>query len=247
MSQIADALDFAHKHGAIHRDVKPANVMVKMTDTPKSAYLVDFGITKMDDGEIGPQGMFLGTPDYASPEQIAGAQALDRRSDVYSLGCTAFETLVGRPPFGDAPNDAARIAAHLQSPIPSARTLRTDLPSEVDRIFAKALAKNREDRYGSCSEFVRELRGAFPEGTHIFRRPPPPGAELPALSLYTPGMASRRKWPWVVVGVAFAVLATTVAYFVTSNRDPGINVSQGPELTTTTTTTSTTTSTTTTT
>jgi serine/threonine protein kinase len=244
LAQIADALDFAHKRGAIHRDVKPANVMVKMTDTPRTAYLVDFGITKMDDGETGPQGMFLGTPDYASPEQISGAQALDRRSDVYSLACTAFEILVGRPPFGDAPNDAARIAAHLQSPIPSARTLRNDLPPEVDRIFAKALAKNREDRYGTCGEFVRELRAAFPEGTHIFRRPPPPGADLPTPALYTPDMAPRRKWPWVVVAVAFAVLATTVAYFVTSRRDPGISVSQGPELTTTTSTTTTTTSTT---
>ena len=231
LAQIADALDFAHKRGAIHRDVKPANIMVKMTDTPKTAYLVDFGITKMDDGETGPPGMFLGTPDYSSPEQISGAQALDRRSDVYSLACTAFEILVGRPPFGDAPNDAARIAAHLQSPIPSARSLRTELPPDVDRIFAKALAKNREDRYSTCSEFVRELRAAFPEGTHIFRRPPPPGADLTAPSLYTPDMAPRRKWPWVVVGVAFAVLATTVAYFVTSSRDPGITAEFGSSAT----------------
>jgi serine/threonine-protein kinase len=132
LTQIADALDFAHKRGAVHRDVKPANVMIKMTDTPRTAYLVDFGITKMDDGETGPQGLFLGTPDYASPEQISGAQALDRRSDVYSLACTAFEVLTGRPPFGDAPNDAARIAAHLQSPVPSARALRPELPPAVD-------------------------------------------------------------------------------------------------------------------
>jgi serine/threonine protein kinase len=244
LTQIADALDFAHKRGAIHRDVKPANVMVKMTDTPRTAYLVDFGITKMDDGETGPQGMFLGTPDYASPEQISGAQALDRRSDVYSLACTAFEVLTGRPPFGDAPNDAARIAAHLQSPVPSARALRPELPPAVDAVFAKALAKNREDRYASCGEFVRELRAVFPEGTHIFRRPPPPGADLPAPSLYTPDMAPRRKWPWVALGVVFAVLLTAVAYFVTSRRDPGISTSVGAPLTTTTTTTSTTTTTT---
>ena len=244
LTQIADALDFAHKRGAIHRDVKPANVMVKMTDTPRTAYLVDFGITKMDDGETGPQGMFLGTPDYASPEQISGAQALDRRSDVYSLACTAFEVLTGRPPFGDAPNDAARIAAHLQSPVPSARAFRPELPPAVDAVFAKALAKNREDRYASCGEFVRELRAVFPEGTHIFRRPPPPGADLPAPSLYTPDMAPRRKWPWVALGVLFAVLLTAVAYFVTSRRDPGISTSVGAPLTTTTTTTSTTTTTT---
>ncbi len=247
LTQIADALDFAHKRGAIHRDVKPANVMVKMTDTPRSAYLVDFGITKMDDGEAGPQGVFLGTPDYASPEQISGAQALDRRADVYSLACTAFEVLTGRPPYGDAPNDAARIACHLQSPVPSARALRPELPPAVDDVFAKALAKNRENRYASCGEFVRELRGVFPAGTHIFRRPPPPGADLPAPSLYTPDMAPRRKWPWVVVGVAFAVLVASIAYFVTSRRDPDIDVSIGGELTTTTTTTTTTTSTTTTT
>ena len=225
LAQIADALDFAHKRGAIHRDVKPANVMVKMTDTPRTAYLVDFGITKMDDGETGPQGMFLGTPDYASPEQISGAQALDRRSDVYSLACTAFEVLTGRPPFGDAPNDAARIAAHLQSPIPSARSLRPELPPAVDDVFAKALAKNREDRYGSCGEFVRELRDVFPAGTHIFRRPPPPGADLPAPSLYTArhgtAAASGRGSP---SASRFVVLATTVAYFVTANRDPGIGV-----------------------
>ena len=102
--------------------------------------------------------------------------------------------------------------------MPSARALRPELPPAVDDVFAKALAKNRENRYGSCGEFVRALRGVFPAGTHIFRRPAPPGADLPAPSLYTADMAPRRKWPWVVVGVAFAVLVATVAYFVTSRR-----------------------------
>ncbi len=121
--------------------------------------------------------------------------------------------------------------------MPSARSLRPELPPAVDAVFAKALAKNREDRYASCGEFVRELRAVFPEGTHIFRRPPPPGADLPVPSLYTPDMAPRRKWPWVALGVVFAVLLTAVAYFVTSSRDPGISTSVGAPLTTTTTTT----------
>jgi serine/threonine protein kinase len=249
LAQVADALDFAHRRRAIHRDVKPANVMVRMTDTPRSAYLVDFGITKMDDGESGPQGLFLGTADYASPEQISGAQGLDRRSDVYSLACTAFETLTGRPPYGDAPNDAARLAAHLQSPIPSAHALRPELPEDIDRVFAKALAKNREDRFDSCGEFVRELRAVFPEGTHIFRRPPPPGAELPPPELLA-NEGPPRKWPWVLLAVFVLLLGTTLAYFLTgSMRNPEISVGTGPELTTTssTTTTSTTTTSTTTT
>ena len=181
--------------------------MIKMTETPRSAYLVDFGITKMGDGNhTSPVGMFLGTPDYASPEQISGAQALDRRADVYSLACTAFHTLTGRPPYGDAPSDAARISAHLQAPVPSARALRPELPEGVDAVFAKALAKNRDDRYASCSEFVRDLRGAFPTAAHEFRRALPPGAELAPPSLYGPEVPPRRKWPFVVIGVAVAVL-----------------------------------------
>ena len=200
--QIASAIDFAHKRGAIHRDVKPANIMIKMTETPRSAYLVDFGITKMGDGDhTNPVGMFLGTPDYASPEQISGAQALDRRADVYSLACTAFHTLTGRPPYGDAPSDAARISAHLQAPVPSARALRPELPEGIDAVFAKALAKNRDDRYASCSDFVRDLRAAFPTAAHEFRRALPTGAEMPPPSLYGPEEPPRRTWPFVVIGI----------------------------------------------
>jgi serine/threonine protein kinase len=247
--QIASAIDFAHKRGAIHRDVKPANIMIKMTETPRSAYLVDFGITKMGDGDhTNPVGMFLGTPDYASPEQISGAQALDRRADVYSLACTAFHTLTGRPPYGDAPSDAARISAHLQAPVPSARALRPELPEGIDAVFAKALAKNRDDRYASCSDFVRDLRAAFPTAAHEFRRALPTSAEMPPPSLYGPEEPPRRKWPFVVIGLAAAVIATTLAFFLTSGmRNPTITGSLGEDATTSTTTTTTTTSTTTTT
>ncbi|CAN5543869.1 hypothetical protein BH24ACT5_BH24ACT5_13820 [soil metagenome] len=239
LAQVADAIDFAHKRGAIHQDVKPANIMVKMTETPKAAYLVDFGITKVGDGNrSSPLGAFVGTPDYASPEQISGSSELDRRSDVYSLACTAFEALTGRPPFGDAPDDSARMAAHVQKPPPPAAALRSDLPRGVDAVFAKALAKRREDRFASCSEFVRALRAVFPASALEYRRPLDPHADRPPPSLYGPQQSTPRKWPWIVGGAAVGLVAVALGYALTGDmRDPSFEGTVAPDALTTTTTT----------
>jgi DNA-binding beta-propeller fold protein YncE len=146
--QIADALDFAHERGLVHRDVKPSNVLL---DTHEHVYLADFGLTKRlaEPRAIEP-GLF-GTIDYIAPEQIRGEQ-IDGRTDVYSLGCLLHECLAGEPPFS-RPTDAAALFAHLEEEPPLLPGLEDVLP--------KALAKEPDDRYATCGEFVEAAREAL--------------------------------------------------------------------------------------
>lgn len=217
LSQVGDALDYAHDRGALHRDIRPANVMLRMTESARSAYLIDFGIIKdVDESRPGPAGVYLGSPDYASPEQISG-EAIDRRADVYSLACMAFEMLTGRPPYAGAPNDAARLAAHLQGPIPSARALRPDLPVAIGPVFAKALAKRPDDRYASAGEFVRDLRAVFPlAGADAIRPTLTPLGAAPIVPS-TPGRDDdrRRRWPVLVGALLVAVIGAGAALVFT--------------------------------
>jgi serine/threonine-protein kinase len=161
LGEVADAVDFAHRRGLIHRDVKPANVVVRMAELPMRASIVDFGIARELGAGATDSGATVGTPDYVAPEQLAGG-ALDGRADVYSLGCTAYETLCGRPPFADAPDDAARLAAHLRRPVPPITGVRSGLPAGFDPVLRRALAKDPAERFGTCAEFVAALRHASP-------------------------------------------------------------------------------------
>ena len=208
LHEIASALDFANSRQFVHRDVKPGNVLIGLVETPPRAYLVDFGVTKdiADNAKATQHGLFLGTAEYASPEQIHGAE-LDARSDVYSLACTAFELLTGSSPFGSGPDDAARIAAHLQAPIPSAVERRPSVPDAVDRVLARGLSKDPAGRPASAGDFVQALNEAFAESTVLFERPTARGAELPP-----PPPAARRRWwiPAAIAGAAVALLAATV-------------------------------------
>jgi serine/threonine protein kinase len=156
------ALDAAHDAGLIHRDVKPANMLADVgPGRPEHVYLTDFGLARslLSAGGLTGAGQFLGTPDYAAPEQITGGR-VDGRADQYALGCVAFTLLSGRRPF-EREEPMAVLYAHLSVPPPVLTALRPDLPAEVDRVLAIALAKEPEDRYDSCGEFADALRDAL--------------------------------------------------------------------------------------
>ncbi|MDG5805655.1 serine/threonine-protein kinase [Streptomyces ossamyceticus] len=161
--QVASALDAAHDHGLVHRDVKPGNILVARgtdSDHPEHVYLTDFGLTKKSLSLTGftTVGQFVGTLDYVAPEQISG-KPVDGRCDVYSLACVVHETLAGRPPF-QRDDDMALLWAHQYDQPPPLTEQRPDLPAAVDDVLARALAKSPDDRYDSCLSFVAALRVA---------------------------------------------------------------------------------------
>ncbi|MFI8341193.1 serine/threonine-protein kinase [Streptomyces sp. NPDC085639] len=184
-AQVASALDAAHDHDLVHRDVKPGNILVAAgTDSehPEHIYLTDFGLTKKSLALTGftTDGEFVGTLDYMAPEQISG-RPVDGRCDLYSLACVVYETLAGAPPF-QREEDAALLWAHQYDPPPPITERRPGIaPAAVD-VLTKALSKIPEDRYGSCLEFVAALRVATGGGTGRGADPParensrPPGA-----------------------------------------------------------------------
>jgi Protein kinase domain len=162
ISPVASALDAAHAAGLLHRDVKPANMLVDVVrGRPDHVYLSDFGLSKAAVSSTGltRMGEFLGTPDYVSPEQIAG-QPADARADEYALACSAFELLTGAPPFR-RDEAVAVMYAQLSAPPPRLTSLRADLPPAIDGVLARALAKAPADRYPSCRDFADALRVAL--------------------------------------------------------------------------------------
>ena len=161
VSQVSSALDAAHERGLVHRDVKPANMLLDSragSGRPDHVYLSDFGLSKaaVSGNSITGTGMFLGTVDYISPEQIAGKQ-VDGRADQYALACAAFELLTGTPPFRREEVTAV-IYAQISQLAPAVTSLRPDLPPEVDPVIARALDKDPDERWGSCREFAEALR-----------------------------------------------------------------------------------------
>ncbi len=166
--QVAWALDVAHEQGLVHRDVKPENVLVTpraRSDQPDHAYLCDFGIAKLEgaDRALTRTGAFIGTVNYASPEQTR-AERLDGRSDQYSLACVLYEMLTGSPPFSGQSSEAV-LAAHRDADRPRASEARAGLPPGLDEVLTHGMARRTEDRYPSCRELVAAARREAREAT----------------------------------------------------------------------------------
>jgi hypothetical protein len=161
ISAVASALDAAHAAGLVHRDVKPANMLIDARPgRPDHVYLSDFGLAKSGSAAaLTGTGVHLGTVAYMAPEQIQGGE-VDGRADQYALGCAAFELLCGAVPF-ERDQDMAVLWAHLSAAPPSAVSRRQDLLPAVDHVLARALAKAPDDRYVSCGEFAEALRQAL--------------------------------------------------------------------------------------
>src|SRR4051812_27498504 len=214
LEQAASALDAAHRDGVVHRDVKPANLLLDRQDR---VHVADFGIASaVGLASLTQTGTVLGTASYLSPEQAQGERTTPA-SDLYSLGIVAFELFSGRRPF-EADSIAAEAAAHVTGEIPSVRDVNPNAPCELDPVFAKALAKDPARRFGSAGEFVAALRESLEHAAGPTRvvapaAPPPPAA--PPRSV-----AVRRSQPrWLVPALLLAVLGLVgagIAYAVAS-------------------------------
>jgi serine/threonine-protein kinase len=161
VAQVASALDAAHEHGLVHRDVKPANILLTERGGRTHAYLTDFGITRelVDSAALTQTGVFMGSVDYAAPEQASGDGA-GPAADQYALAGVAYECLTGRPPCKHD-HDMATLWAHVnEAPVPPSE-LVPELGPEIDEPLLRALAKAPEDRWPSCTEFAQRLSSAL--------------------------------------------------------------------------------------
>lgn len=153
IGQVAAALDALHARGLVHRDVKPANVLITQTGGAEHVYLTDFGLsTTVGMHGLTGTGQIVGTLDYLAPEQIEGGE-IDHRADVYALGCLLYHCLTGMPPY--AGSEAALLWAHIQQPPPRPRDTVSDLPVGIDGVVAQALAKRADERFHSAQDLLR--------------------------------------------------------------------------------------------
>jgi Protein kinase domain len=211
--QVAGALDAAHARGLVHRDVKPANILLAMEEGAVTrAWLADFGLTRRVGGprRLTVSGQVLGTIDYVAPEQVEGG-AVDGRADQYSLGCVLFECLTGEVPFR-RDSELAVLWAHVNDPPPRLGEHRPDLPEGLDAAVGRALAKAPGDRHPSCGALVAAAQAAL-DGTPqagVRRRVRPPAGRRPGRDRRRPWAAGPARLPLPALAAAAMVLVVVV-------------------------------------
>ncbi|CPR07929.1 anchored-membrane serine/threonine-protein kinase PknF [Mycobacterium bohemicum DSM 44277] len=218
VSAVADALDYAHARGLLHRDVKPANILVTDPSPRRRILLADFGIARElgDISGLTATNMLVGTTAYCAPEQLQGLD-LDGRADQYALGCTAFDLLAASAPFRNS-NPAVVITQHLSAPPPRISERRPEL-AELDGPIAKAMAKKPDDRYPTCTDFAAALGSQLatvasevPAGpTQVIPAPTEVIAKPPSGSPSAPAARTGSRGPALAIAalVAVAVLRTS--------------------------------------
>ncbi|RYG69235.1 hypothetical protein EON80_10170 [bacterium] len=174
LEKVAAALDYAHQKGVVHRDIKPANILITDVDGALVPQVVDFGISRAAEDEDGAtkltkSGMIVGTPEYMSPEQAGSGEAVDFRTDIYSLAVVAYEMLCGGPPFtaGSGVSRLSILIAHVRDIAPLYQKI-PDFPREAGDVLLRALSKSPADRQQSCLSFVSQLRVAAGPHDRVF-------------------------------------------------------------------------------
>lgn len=248
IDQVAQALDAAHARGLVHRDVKPANILLAWGGGREHVYLSDFGLSRRIAGSnaLTGTGAFIGTIDYVAPEQARG-ERVDARSDVYSLGCVLFQGLTGTVPFM-VDNDLAKLYAHTSQPVPSLLSRKPDLPPAFEAVLSRAMAKNPEERYQSAGDLGRgalaassgapvsisertvAVGAAAPQGAQSPPSPPEPepspSAATTRIAPATSGSRPSRRRKLILGAAALAAVIAAIVVVVAiggGSSPPGVS------------------------